>query len=159
MVVEFPCSVFTCDPRFNEIEQQIDDMRVGDLNSHTLIDVWYDGPDDFVYWIKEDMYDGKYDCITTILSVIRQYLDSRSSDDYDYEFEQDGLFFDSTLEVQYYNLLKNSNLAYTYLHGTKKLLYLDKTGKQHTYWPDLEINGKLVEIKTKAAFNSDRYYV
>ena len=75
------------------------------------------------------------------------------------KYEQDGLFFDSTLEVQYYNLLKNSNLAYTYLHGTKKLLYLDKTGKQHTYWPDLEINGKLVEIKTKAAFNSDRYYV
>lgn len=70
-------------------------------------------------------------------------------------YEQDGLLFDSTLEVQYYNLLKSSDLSYTYLRGTKKLLYYDKTGKSHTYWPDLEINGKLVEIKTKAAFNEN----
>ena len=89
MVVEDPCSAFTCDPRFEEIAHQIDDMRVGDVKFHTLIDVWLDGPDDFVDWIKEDMYDGEYDCITTILSVITQYLDSRSDDDY--EFEQDDI--------------------------------------------------------------------
>ena len=89
MVIEDPCNAFTCDSRFKEIEQQIDDMRVGDLHFHTLIDVWYDGPDDFVDWLKEDMYDSNYDCITTILSVIMQYLDSRSSDDY--EFEQDDI--------------------------------------------------------------------
>ena len=69
---------------------------------------------------------------------------------------QDGYNFDSTLEVQYYNLLKNSKFVYKYLYGTVKLVYVDKYGKRHTYWPDLEINGKLVEIKTKAAFNSQR---
>lgn len=89
MAVEDPCNAFTCDPRFKEIEQQIDDMRVGDLHYRALIDVWYDGPDDFVDWIKEEMYDGEYDNITTILSVIMQYIDSRSDDDY--EFEQDDI--------------------------------------------------------------------
>lgn len=87
MAIEDPCNAFTSDPRFDKIEQQIDDMRVGDVKYHSLYEVWRNGPKDFVKWIKKDEYDGEYDCITTILSVMMQYIDSREYDDYEFEQE------------------------------------------------------------------------
>lgn len=89
MAVEDPCNAFICDPRFKEIEQQINDMRIGDVKYHSLYDMWQDGPEDFIDWLQEDEYECRYDNITTILGVIMQYIDSRSSDDY--EFEQDDI--------------------------------------------------------------------
>lgn len=88
-VIEDPCNAFTCDPRYKEIENKIDDMRIGDLTFSTPFAEWSDGPEDFVEWLEEENYDYTYDGLTTILSVISQYLDERASDDY--EFEQEDL--------------------------------------------------------------------
>lgn len=65
------------------------DCAIGDVKYHSLYDMWQDGPEDFIDWLQEDEYECRYDNITTILGVIMQYIDSRSSDDY--EFEQDDI--------------------------------------------------------------------
>lgn len=85
MAIEDPRNAFNCDPRFEKICQEINDMRIGDLKVHTPSTVWSDAPEDFAEWLDEDTYDSTYDCITTILSVIDKYLDERSSDDYEFE--------------------------------------------------------------------------
>lgn len=87
MAVEDPCNAFTCDPRFKEIERQIDDMRIGDVKYHSLYDMWQDGPEDFVDWLQEDEYESRYDSLTTILGVMMQYIDSREYEDHEFEQE------------------------------------------------------------------------
>lgn len=88
MAIEDPVCAFVNDPRHNEIEKIIDDTHVGDLRTSSP-SIYCDGPEDLAEWIKDDNYDGEYDYLTTILSVIEQYLDNCSCDDI--EFEQEDL--------------------------------------------------------------------
>lgn len=80
MIVEDPCCVFMNDERYTHIEQEIDDIRLGDLESTTPELAWSDGPADFVDWLEEGNYDMSYDHVTTVLGVMCQYIDEREYD-------------------------------------------------------------------------------
>ena len=68
-----------------------------------------------------------------------------------YYFNEIG--FDSKLEVKFYEKLLNLGLKPEVLNQSIRIPFTDSKGKTHSYCPDFRVNGKLIEIKTKAAFN------
>lgn len=61
--------------------------------------------------------------------------------------------FDSKLEIEFYKLFTSMGLKCELLNQSIKFNYLDKFDMKHTYRPDFIVNGRYIEIKTKAAFN------
>lgn len=51
--------------------------------------------------------------------------------------------------------LLNLGLKPEVLNQSIRIPFTDSKGKKHSYCPDFKINDKLIEIKTKAAFNEN----
>lgn len=64
-----------------------------------------------------------------------------------------GLNFDSSWELYYYLYLKDNKANFTY--HPKKFFNYEYNGINHTYYPDFEVNGHLVEIKGPQFFKDD----
>ena len=63
----------------------------------------------------------------------------------------DNNLFDSSWELAYYIWLKDKGISFEY--HTQKIEYIGDDGKNHTYFPDFIVNGKIVEIKSDHFFN------
>ena len=63
----------------------------------------------------------------------------------------DNNLFDSSWELAYYIWLKDKGISFEY--HTQKIEYIGDDGKNHTYFPDFIVNGKIVEIKGDHFFN------
>ena len=63
----------------------------------------------------------------------------------------DDNLFDSSWELAYYIWLKDKGISFEY--HTQKIEYIGDDGKNHTYFPDFIVNGKIVEIKGDHFFN------
>lgn len=63
----------------------------------------------------------------------------------------DNNLFDSSWELAYYIWLKDKGISFEY--HTQKIEYIGDDGKNHIYFPDFIVNGKIVEIKGDHFFN------
>lgn len=63
----------------------------------------------------------------------------------------DDNLFDSSWELAYYIWLKDKGISFEY--HTQKIEYIGDDGKNHIYFPDFIVNGKIVEIKGDHFFN------
>lgn len=63
----------------------------------------------------------------------------------------DDNLFDSSWELAYYIWLKDKGISFEY--HTQKIDYIGDDGKNHVYFPDFIVNGKIVEIKGDHFFN------
>lgn len=59
----------------------------------------------------------------------------------------DGILFDSGWEIAYYIWLKDNHRIFKY--HPKTIKYYDNMGKERRYFPDFEVEGKLIEIKNE----------
>ena len=59
----------------------------------------------------------------------------------------DGILFDSGWEIAYYIWLKDNHRTFKY--HPKMIKYYDNMGKERRYFPDFEVEGKLIEIKNE----------
>lgn len=77
------------------------------------------------------------------------------------KYAYDDNFFDSSWELAYYIWLKDNNISFKY--HTERILYIGDDGKEHYYYPDFIVDGKIVEIKGDHFFNEkgepyDKYH-
>lgn len=68
----------------------------------------------------------------------------------------DSIYFDSSWEVAYYIWLRDNNINFVY-HPLPGIKYVSE-GIEHTYYPDFNVNGQLIEIKGNQFFNKDGSY-
>lgn len=71
----------------------------------------------------------------------------------------DGLYFDSIPELAYYIYCKDNKIRVVYHPKDKRIEYLDKYGKRHTYCPDfynLDEN-RLYEVKGSLFYENHDY--
>lgn len=71
-------------------------------------------------------------------------------------YSLDGIYFDSSWEVAYYIWLRDNNINFIY-HPLPGIKYISE-GIEHTYYPDFNIDGQLIEIKGDQFFNKDGSY-
>ena len=69
------------------------------------------------------------------------------------KYKYNGIFFDSLSEIAYYKKLSETGAKFTY-HPKIRYDYT-YNGKRHYYFPDFEVDGKVIEIKGTHFFTSN----
>ena len=82
---------FFNDERYQRLTQEVDDIRIGDVEVHAPHVVWKDAPEDFVEWLV-DSFDSTYSNLVVIHEVMHEYI-MDTEEDHDFTQEElDELF-------------------------------------------------------------------
>ena len=69
-------------------------------------------------------------------------------------FKHDGLIFNSSDEIRFYDFCKKNNLTLQ-VHNISPIKYIDDYGKEHLYYPDFKLKDRLIEVKGDLFFNEN----
>lgn len=82
---------FFNDERYLRLSNEVDDIRIGDIDVHVAHVVWKDAPEDFVEWLV-DSFDSSYCNLVVIHEVMHEYI-METEEDHDFTQEEfDELF-------------------------------------------------------------------